>query len=115
MIELSRTQDEEVGDGTTSVIVLGKFYATTVHFFFFLECEWGVLSECVITIDKSVTDCSTILFHCFMISMCINQFCTYSHEECNSWQERRKHISLCCNEYYLMSFLLFIKFGLKIG
>ena len=26
MIELSRTQDEEVGDGTTSVIVLGKFF-----------------------------------------------------------------------------------------
>lgn len=25
MIELSRTQDEEVGDGTTSVIVLGMF------------------------------------------------------------------------------------------
>jgi T-complex protein 1 subunit gamma len=25
MIELSRTQDEEVGDGTTSVIVLGIF------------------------------------------------------------------------------------------
>lgn len=24
MIELSRTQDEEVGDGTTSVIILGK-------------------------------------------------------------------------------------------
>ena len=26
MIELSRTQDEEVGDGTTSVIILGKLY-----------------------------------------------------------------------------------------
>ena len=25
MIELSRTQDEEVGDGTTTVIILGKF------------------------------------------------------------------------------------------
>lgn len=25
MIELSRTQDEEVGDGTTSVIVLGMY------------------------------------------------------------------------------------------
>ena len=25
MIELSRTQDEECGDGTTSVIILGKF------------------------------------------------------------------------------------------
>jgi hypothetical protein len=25
MIELSRTQDEEVGDGTTSVIILGAF------------------------------------------------------------------------------------------
>lgn len=25
MIELSRTQDEEVGDGTTSVIILGKW------------------------------------------------------------------------------------------
>ena len=24
MIELSRTQDEEVGDGTTSVIILGR-------------------------------------------------------------------------------------------
>lgn len=27
MIELSRTQDEEVGDGTTSVIILGKWMA----------------------------------------------------------------------------------------
>jgi T-complex protein 1 subunit gamma len=26
MIEISRTQDEEVGDGTTSVIILGNFY-----------------------------------------------------------------------------------------
>lgn len=26
MIEISRTQDEEVGDGTTSVIILGKWY-----------------------------------------------------------------------------------------
>lgn len=25
MIELSRTQDEEVGDGTTSVIILGRW------------------------------------------------------------------------------------------
>jgi T-complex protein 1 subunit gamma len=25
MIQLSRTQDEEVGDGTTSVIILGQF------------------------------------------------------------------------------------------
>lgn len=25
MIELSRTQDQEVGDGTTSVIILGTF------------------------------------------------------------------------------------------
>lgn len=29
MIELSRTQDEEVGDGTTSVIVLGKILVNT--------------------------------------------------------------------------------------
>ena len=26
MIELSRTQDEEVGDGTTTVIILGRTY-----------------------------------------------------------------------------------------
>lgn len=26
MIELSRTQDEEVGDGTTSVIILGDLF-----------------------------------------------------------------------------------------
>lgn len=29
MIELSRTQDEEVGDGTTSVIILGAFVRAT--------------------------------------------------------------------------------------
>lgn len=28
MIELSRTQDEEVGDGTTTVIILGEEYTT---------------------------------------------------------------------------------------
>ena len=26
MIEISRTQDEEVGDGTTSVIILGNYF-----------------------------------------------------------------------------------------
>jgi len=31
MIELSRTQDEEVGDGTTTVIILGKLLAGGVH------------------------------------------------------------------------------------
>ena len=30
MIEISRTQDEEVGDGTTSVIILGKYLAQFV-------------------------------------------------------------------------------------
>jgi T-complex protein 1 subunit gamma len=30
MIELSRTQDEEVGDGTTTVIILGK--RTSLHY-----------------------------------------------------------------------------------
>lgn len=29
MIELSRTQDEEVGDGTTTVIILGKLLAAS--------------------------------------------------------------------------------------
>lgn len=28
MIELSRTQDEEVGDGTTTVIILGTHFVT---------------------------------------------------------------------------------------
>ena len=28
MIELSRTQDEEVGDGTTSVIILGSIFCS---------------------------------------------------------------------------------------
>ena len=31
MIELSRTQDEEVGDGTTSVIILGMFIPYRRH------------------------------------------------------------------------------------
>ena len=37
MIELSRTQDEEVGDGTTSVIVLGMLYAYCC--ISFLKCQ----------------------------------------------------------------------------
>lgn len=36
MIELSRTQDEEVGDGTTSVIILGKVLFDIVHLYFLL-------------------------------------------------------------------------------
>lgn len=31
MIEISRTQDEEVGDGTTSVIVLGQLSSWLYH------------------------------------------------------------------------------------
>ena len=31
MIELSRTQDEEVGDGTTTVIILGMFLKTSLE------------------------------------------------------------------------------------
>jgi len=31
MIELSRTQDEEVGDGTTTVIILGTASISTTH------------------------------------------------------------------------------------
>lgn len=31
MIELSRTQDEEVGDGTTSVVILGTLPASCVY------------------------------------------------------------------------------------
>lgn len=30
MIELSRTQDEEVGDGTTSVIILGMLFVSVL-------------------------------------------------------------------------------------
>lgn len=31
MIEVARTQDEEVGDGTTSVIILGKRFNVDNH------------------------------------------------------------------------------------
>lgn len=34
MIELSRTQDEEVGDGTTTVIILGR-----ISILLILKCE----------------------------------------------------------------------------
>lgn len=39
MIELSRTQDEEVGDGTTSVIVLGMCWTSVQCFVFVAEHE----------------------------------------------------------------------------
>lgn len=40
MIELSRTQDEEVGDGTTSVIILGMFFARIFFSLFIYVCVW---------------------------------------------------------------------------
>ena len=43
MIELSRTQDEEVGDGTTTVIILGKplffFFKKKKNLFSFRYCR----------------------------------------------------------------------------
>jgi T-complex protein 1 subunit gamma len=40
MIELSRTQDEEVGDGTTSVIVLGKYQIQIFALFLIFFFSW---------------------------------------------------------------------------
>ena len=37
MIEISRTQDEEVGDGTTSVIILGNYMNVQLAKWVFLE------------------------------------------------------------------------------
>lgn len=44
MIELARTQDEEVGDGTTSVIILGKL---TLFLGFFLPF-WCINLTCAL-------------------------------------------------------------------
>ena len=40
MIEISRAQDEEVGDGTTSVVILGKL-SKTKTFVIYLHCAVG--------------------------------------------------------------------------
>lgn len=37
MIEISRTQDEEVGDGTTSVIILGNVMFIFIYIFIALS------------------------------------------------------------------------------
>src|SRR6185312_17207936 len=40
MIELSRTQDEEVGDGTTSVIILGKReLQLACYYYYYVHCH----------------------------------------------------------------------------
>lgn len=38
MIELSRTQDEEVGDGTTTVIILGAFTSVWTYIYVRVVC-----------------------------------------------------------------------------
>lgn len=51
MIEVARTQDEEVGDGTTSVIILGKWFNVNNHQLSFTESDnfhmllWVVYKE----------------------------------------------------------------------
>ena len=41
MIELSRTQDEEVGDGTTTVIILGRSSSALDYPPMLTESSWG--------------------------------------------------------------------------
>ena len=41
MIELSRTQDEEVGDGTTTVIILGRSNSALGFAQMLTEPSWG--------------------------------------------------------------------------
>ena len=40
MIELSRTQDEEVGDGTTTVIILGRSSSVLDYTQVLIESSW---------------------------------------------------------------------------
>lgn len=40
MIELSRTQDEEVGDGTTTVIILGMPSVSFLEIITLTVCSW---------------------------------------------------------------------------
>ena len=40
MIELSRTQDEEVGDGTTTVIILGMSSMRNLDNVNLISCSW---------------------------------------------------------------------------
>ena len=42
MIEISRTQDEEVGDGTTSVIILGKKYFAVMNYRAYVFFSFGL-------------------------------------------------------------------------
>ena len=46
MIELSRTQDEEVGDGTTSVIILGMCFFYYSRLFVFINLFFLSLNHC---------------------------------------------------------------------
>jgi chaperonin GroEL (HSP60 family) len=40
MIELSKSQDEEVGDGTTSVIILGAHQGSEQHLYIYKANNW---------------------------------------------------------------------------
>lgn len=60
MIELSRTQDEEVGDGTTSVIVLGIPF---LGFFFFFLFLFFVLFPTVVAMGVQKQDRPLFFLH----------------------------------------------------
>jgi len=54
MIELSRTQDEEVGDGTTTVIILGKVPRTCVVLFL-THCAAGeILAQSLPQLERNI-------------------------------------------------------------
>lgn len=67
MIELSRTQDEEVGDGTTSVIVLGIPFLG--FFFFFL---FFVLFPTVVAMGVQKQDRPLFFYTEFLIFKILN-------------------------------------------
>ena len=61
MIELSRTQDEEVGDGTTSVIILGMLLA------YVYVCMMYLIMDCHLVLYLMWSYSGSLLCHVYVI------------------------------------------------
>lgn len=80
MIELSRTQDEEVGDGTTSVIVLGVL--CDLCYYFVDWCLWYISLHhcCHLAVDchsKRHNQCKIGFFFLIIFHVCIFLFIVF--------------------------------------
>ncbi|KAF5398644.1 T-complex protein 1 subunit gamma [Paragonimus heterotremus] len=109
MIEIARTQDEEVGDGTTSVIILGK-YTLLVNVFKVVKCSLSLLPalkdkfiqrKLFLHLEKAWMTCSLLYAITSGIHVTLSNCCKSIPVDTNNKEEMFKVIKSCVGTKFI--------------